>query len=260
MKHHWTRTKKAIPALLLALSVSMPSAFAWTDQTHMAIERAAGLKSYQNAPAPDVMKADVRINHLPKDDGQAHFFDADHMPTRADVTKQLTEIGMNRQQAPDGYLLGAIINATRAAKAQTASGRFDDYYYAVLGHYVGDLSMPLHLSVYDNFNRQHHLAIDQTLNRNDVSWDVDAVPLITKEMTVDDGLRFQNEDEVINEMLNIAQESYELAQTLRKENRNLTHAEAIACVNRSASFFRALMRYCGKNVETDGLSTYVHNK
>ena len=47
--------------------------------------------------------------------------------------------------------------------------------------------------------------------------------LITKEMTVDGSLRFNNEDEIIDHMLMIANESFELAQKLRAEDRELTH-------------------------------------
>ena len=167
-------------------------------------------------------------------------------------------IGQGRDDSPDGWILGGIINATRKAKAWTEQGKFDDYNYAILGHYCGDLSMPLHMSVYDDFNRKHHLNIDQTLNHSEVKWDVDGVPLITKEMTVDDSVRFNNEDEIIDHMLMIANESFELAQKLRKENRELTHDEAIQRVNRSATFFRALMRYCGKTpIQTDEYVKYV---
>ena len=37
----------------------------------------------------------------------------------------------------------------------------------------------------------------------------------------------------------------------------LTHEEAIQRVNRSATFFRAIMRYCGKNITDDELVKYV---
>ena len=249
-----------IPAMLASfgtLSLAPLTAEAWTDQTHMAIERAAGLTSYQNACAPDVSKTVSAINKLKKNDGQGHFFDASKPPTRKDVEEQLEMIGQGRDDAPDGWILGAIINATRKSKAWTEMGRFDDYNYAILGHYCGDLSMPMHMSVYDDFNKKHHLNIDQTLNRSDVKYDVDGVPLITKEMTVDDSVRFNSEDEIIDYMLKIANESFELGQKLRAEDRELTHDEAIQRVNRSATFFRAIMRYCGKNITDDELVKYV---
>lgn len=258
----FSKGKKMLVAGILAamgtaaFGASTP-AEAWTDQTHMAIERAAGLRSYQNAPSPDVSKTITYVNKLKKSDGQAHFFDASKPPTRKDVEAQLEMIGYQRDDCPDGYILGAIINATRKAKAQTEMGRYDDYNYAMLGHYCGDLSMPLHMSVYDDFNRAHHLHIDQTLNHSEVKWDVDGVPLITKNMKVDDSMHFDNEDQIIDEMLKIANESFSLAQTLRKENRELTKDEAIQRIDRSASFFRALMKYCGKSVVNDDLVTYT---
>ena len=96
-------------------------------------------------------------------------------------------IGQSRDDAPDGWILGGIVNATRKSKAWTEMGRFDDYNYAILGHYIGDLSQPL-----------------------------------------------------------------------RKENRELTHDEALARANRSATFFRAVMRYCGKAVVNDETTTYIN--
>lgn len=58
-----------IPAMLASfgtITVAPITAQAWTDQTHMAIERAAGLSSYQNACAPDVSKTVSAINKLKK--------------------------------------------------------------------------------------------------------------------------------------------------------------------------------------------------
>lgn len=245
-----------LAAFILTGSVS-GTANAWTDQTHMAIERAAGLRSYHNAGGPDVSKTVSAINRLKRNDGQAHFFDAVKPPTREDVDAQLEMIGMSRDDCPDGYILGAILNTVRKSKEWTEMGRFDDYNYAILGHYCGDLSMPLHLSVYDDFNRKHHLNVDQTLTRSDVVWDVDAVPQIAKEIVVDDSVRFQSEEEIIDYMLEIARESYELANTMRKEDREITKEEALARCGRSATFFRALMRYCGKEVATDDAVRYV---
>ena len=54
------------------------------------------------------------------------------------------------------------------------------------------------------------------------------------------------EDELKAEILKVAQESFELAQTIRKENRELTKEEALQRCGRSASLFRAILIYCGK--------------
>ena len=77
-------------------------------------------------------------------------------------------------------------------------------------------------------------------------------------MTVDDSMHFDTEDQLIDEMLKIANESYELGQKLRAENRELTHDEALARANRSATFFRAVMKYCGKKVVNDETTTYTN--
>lgn len=243
-----------IPAMLAsfsAMAFAPTQTEAWTDQTHMAIERAAGLMSYQNACSPDVAKTIMNVNKIRKNDGQAHFYDAAKAPTRADVDAQLQMLGMQRDECPDGYILGAIVNSVRKSKAWTEQGKFDDYNYAMLGHYIGDLVQPLHMSVYDDFNRKNHLAIDHILNHNEVKWDVDGVPLIAAEIKVDDSLRFKDEEELINHMVKLANESYDLGQKLRKENRLITHDEAISRVSKAATFFRACMRYCGKTVVTD---------
>ncbi|MCH3959884.1 MAG: hypothetical protein LKE51_11075 [Selenomonas sp.] len=75
----------------------------------------------------------MTINKIKRNDGQGHFFDASKAPTRADVDTQLEQIGMSRDECPDGYILGGIVNATRKAKAWTEMGKFDDYNYAILG-------------------------------------------------------------------------------------------------------------------------------
>ena len=65
----------------------------------MAIERAAGLMSYQNAPAPDVSKTVSAVNKLKKNDGQGHFFDASKPPTRKDVEEQLEMIRKRKKES-----------------------------------------------------------------------------------------------------------------------------------------------------------------
>ena len=226
----------------------MPTAEAWTDQTHLAIAKAGGLASYHNACAPDVSHTVAFMNKIWLTESPAHYFDATAPLTRKDVAEQMQMIGMSRKKAPDGYLLGAIVNAVREAKARTEKGEFDDYYYAVLAHYIGDLSMPLHMSAYDDFNKSHHLQIDDTLTYKNVEWEVDGAGYIANELKVDDGLRFNSEAELVNHMLEIANESYSLAQKLRGENRNLTREEAIQRASRSATMLRAVMRYCGKRL------------
>lgn len=158
-------------------------------------------------------------------------------------------IGFSRKKAHDGYLLGAIVvNAVRQAKARTEAGKYDEYYYATVAHYIGDLSQLLHMTVYDNFNKQNHLSIDDILTYKDVVWDVDGAGKIASELHVDDSLRFNDESELIDYMLKVANESYDLAQRLRRENKALTRQEALQRASRSATLLRAVLRYCGRDV------------
>ena len=56
----------------------------------------------------------------------------------------------------------------------------------------------------------------------------------------------KSEDEIIDYLVVIANESYSKAEELRKENRMLTRKEALERASRGASYLRAVLRYCGK--------------
>ena len=228
-----------------------PTADAWTDQTHMAIAKAGGLESYHNACAADVSHTVAYMNNIWLTDSPAHYFDAVKPPNRQDVAEQLNLIGLSKKKAPNGYLLGAIVNAVRKAKTRTEKSKFDDYYYAVIAHYIGDLSQPLHISAYDDFNKSHHLQVDDTLTCKNVAWDVDGAGYIAKELHIDDSVRFNDETELVDYMLKIANESFELSQKLRHDNRVITREEAVQRASRSATMLRAVLRYCGKDVVQD---------
>ena len=242
---------KAIALFMLCLgwlTVIAPKANAWTDQTHMAIAMAGGLSSFHNACALDVSHTVAYMNNIWITDSPAHYFDAKEPAIQQDVIEQLNMLGLSRKKAPNGYLLGALVNAVRKAKARTEKGKFDDYYYAVLTHYIGDLSQPMHMTVYDDFNRQNHLQIDDLLTYKDVAWDVDGAVKIASELQIDDSLRFNSESELVDYILKVANESYELAQRLRLENRVLTRKEALQRASASATILRAVLRYCGKDI------------
>lgn len=241
--------KGLIPGILCAItfaSFAPQQADAWTDQTHMAIALAAGLKSFNNACAPDISHAVAKLNNLPKTDSQAHFFDANRPITKKDVYDQLDQIGQQRSDGNEGYVLGEILHVVREAKERTAEGKFDDYYYDVLAHYVGDMSQPLHMTIYDAYNRSHHLKTDMILDRQDVKYDVDGAEIIAKELKVNKNVVFHNEDEIVNALVILANQSHNLATQLRKENRMITQQEAITQASRAATVLHALLVYCGK--------------
>ena len=222
-------------------------AHAWTDQAHMAIARAAGLKSFHNACAPDVTKHVMNINNYKQTANKAHFYDAIASITKEDVYKQL-EILETHKGMKDGYVLGAIVQTIRVSKEVTEKGQFDEYKYDILAHYIGDLVQPMHMTAYDAYNKKWHLKTDSIMDYSDVKWDVDGAIKLSRELKVNDSLRFKSEDEIIDYLVVLANESYNKAEELKKENRLITREEALERASRGASFLRAVMKYCGKEI------------
>lgn len=246
MKYRFVR---ALMTVLLVLGmIPMTNAQAWTDQTHMAMGLASGFVCFHNCVAADVSHTVAAVNALTQTDEQAHFFDApaDYVLTAADAYAQLRDIGKSRAECPDGYLLGAILHTTRLCKERTASGAYDDEYYAVLLHYVADLSEPLHMSVFDEFNRSHHFACDNILSDKDAEYPVFAAVALAGELDVDDVPCFESEEDLVEAVIALARQSQELAQLLRAEQRDITREEALLQVSRAAVLGKAILRYCGK--------------
>ncbi len=159
--------------------------------------------------------------------------------------KQL-EIMETHKGMQDGYVLGAVIHTMRCAKEATEQGQPDEYYYDVLAHYIGDMVQHLHMLALDEFNKKYHLKFDMVMEYDNVKWDVDGAVKIARELKVDKSLKLENEDEVIDYMVALANETYQKAGELRKENRLITRKEALVQASKGAIFLRAVMRYCGK--------------
>lgn len=240
--------QRGLAALLILLMLPVPCAFAWTDQAHMAVGMAAGFKQFQNCPAPDVSHVVAKVNGLEQTDSQAHFFNApgDYEITAADVYAQLEKIGASAEECPEGYVLGAILHTARQCQEVTRRGDFDDYYYAVLLHYVADLAQPLHMSPYDAFNQSHHFDCDNILSDRKEQYPVFAAVRLAAKLTVDEALHFKTEEELAEAIVTLARQSQELANILCREDRTITQEEAILQVSRAASLSKAIMRYCGK--------------
>lgn len=240
---------RCFTALLLTLYL-LPSAgaFAWTDQAHMAMGKAAGFRRFQNCAGIDIARTVAAINGLPQTDEQAHFFNApaDYEITADDAYAQLQDIGKSREECPEGYLLGAILHTVRLCKEKTESGAFDDEYYAVLLHYITDLSQPFHMTVYDDFNRDFHFACDDILSDTKAKYPVFASVRLAKKLKVNNKLRFETEEELLEAVIELARQTQELANIMRSEQRNITRKEALLQISRAASLGKAAMRYCGK--------------
>lgn len=176
---------------------------------------------------------------------KAHFYDAIAPVTKEDVYKQLEMIETHKGMK-NGYVLGAIVHAIRVSKETTENGQFDEYKYDILAHYVGYMVQPLHMIEYDAYNKKWHLKTDSIMDYPNVKWDVDGAIKLSQELKVDDSLRFTSEEEIIDCLVSIANKSYNMAETLKKDNRQISRVEAIEKASRGASFLRAVLKYCGK--------------
>lgn len=228
---------------VLASIITTNTAQAWHDQAHMAIGRAAGFSGYHNCAAADVSHTVNRINNIKEGDNKSHFFDSADEVTTNDVYAQLDLIG---EQTGEGHILGAILKATRDAKDRTAKGKFSDYYYAVLIHYCGDLSQPLHVAAYDDFNKKNHFKFDAALEDTTAAFAVEAVPALAAKLTVDKTVVFNSEEDVVNYVTYVANSAHNLSEQCKAENRVITYNEAVAQCSKSATLAHALLAYCSK--------------
>jgi hypothetical protein len=137
--------------LVFLLLLSFPSVSpAWYDETHLAIAKAAGYGKWYNATGADIAK--VKAGHIEKDN---HY--ADNSPGTV-VTPQmvLDQVARYNQIEETGHLYGAIVASLREYISEKRAGKYAEYQMAYCVHYVGDLSMPLHNTLHDSFNKKNH--------------------------------------------------------------------------------------------------------
>ncbi len=205
------------------------SLFSWHDQTHISVGTAAGFRMAYNLAAPDVAK--VKAKDV---EGLNHYC---NLPEQITVTpdfvsKQIEKY--NTTQDTLGHLYGAIIGSMRNYQSETKKGKYSDYNLAYLGHYIGDLSMPLHNMEYSEFNKKNHTTNDAIIE-NEVATNIDKIKI--------QPLKIETENDLINYIVQIANESKELGYKLQSEKRNLTKEEAYSRISRSASLFKAVLEY-----------------
>ena len=152
-------TKNTLPrtiAVTVFLFLSFPGiSQAWHDKTHLAIAKVAGYEQWYNAAGPDIAKIKAGDK-----EGYNHFSDN---PPGTVITPEMILDQVHRYDDPSdesGHLYGAIVASLRDYKSAKSTGKYGEYYLAYCAHYVGDLSMPLHNTLYDSFNRQHHASMD----------------------------------------------------------------------------------------------------
>lgn len=221
--------------LVIALFVScFSTVMAWHDRTHIAVGVAAKFDQAYNLAAPDVakLKADTVEEYN-------HWVDSSETTTitKALIKGQIQKYNLGTEREKGGHLYGAIVAAVRAYQDESGAGRFATYHLAYAGHYIGDLSMPLHnidntlLDTLPNHYENDHIV------ENEITANMDKVKLLP--------VTIKNEDDLIQNIALIATKSKDLGYKLLKEERNMTKEEAYQQISQSASLFKAVLEYVG---------------
>jgi hypothetical protein len=223
--------------LSLILNTTAGTSWAWNDQTHLAIAKAAGYPHWYNAAGADITK--IKAGTIEE---KNHYFDNDH---DVEVTAKTALDQANRYNNPsdeEGHLYGAIISSLREFKTTKSVGKYAEYHMAFAAHYIGDLSQPLHNISYDSFNKAHH-SINDGIVEGEV---LDKIGEIQKNMYEIKLRPSTFEEDLANEIARIAKVSRMLGLKLRAENRDMTQKEAYAQLGHSASLLKAVLKGMGK--------------
>ena len=223
-------------SVIFSFMLSSLQAYAWHDKTHLSIAEAAGFELWYSAAAPDVVKSKSEFRPIEE---KNHYFNnkADKEVDEAMVLEQVARY--NKAGDEEGHLYGAIIGAVRAYTAESATGKYAEYPLVFCAHYVGDLSMPLHNTAYDDFNKKRHTVNDGIIEgsvRNNIGY----IQRNIRPLTI------ESESDLAREIAKVANSSRKLGAQIRKENRDMTQEEAYNQVSRSSSLLTAILKYVGK--------------
>ena len=210
------------------------SAMAWHDRTHIAVGVAAQFDQAYNLAAPDVAKLKA---HTVEE--YNHWVDNPETTTitKAFIKGQIQKYNLGMESEKAGHLYGAIVAAIRAYQDESAAGKFATYHLVYAGHYIGDLSMPLHNIENNPFNILPNHYDNDHIIENEITTNINELKLFP--MTI------KNEDDLIQNIVLIATKSKELGYKLQKEKRNMTKEEAYQQISQSASLFKAVLEYVG---------------
>ncbi len=230
--------KKGFQALVgsLFLVIILTPAYAWHDETHLSVARAAGYVKWYNAAGPDITKIKAGDKET-----MNHWYNntAGETVTAEMVLEQASRY--DRSDDPEGHLYGAIIQSLRNYIQDKKKGKYSEYHMAFCAHYIADLSQPLHNAPYDatrtdDFNYLHHETNDGIVEAEALN----NIGLIQKgayEITIN------NEQDLAREIARIANLSHDLYLKMLKDNRDMTKDEAYTQLSHSVSLLRAVLRY-----------------
>ncbi len=219
---------------MLAFVIANLSApgWAWHDETHLAIAKAAGYAKWYNATGADMTK--IKAGDI---EARNHY---SGNPPQRRITAQmvLDQAGRyNRADDENGHLYGAIIAALREYRATPETGKYAQYHLAFCAHYVGDLSQPLHNTRYNDYNQQYHNATDGVIE-SEVMANLTAIEIYP--------ITIRSEADLATEIARIATLSLQLGERLEAETRMLSRAEAYGQISHSASLLKAILDYLGE--------------
>ncbi|WP_298036059.1 hypothetical protein [uncultured Desulfuromonas sp.] len=219
-----------LSATILALCVcfwAVDSA-AWHDETHLAVARAAGYAKWYNATGADMAKLKAGRTE------QHNHYVNNRTGTVVTAEAVLRQAGRYNTIEPRGHLYGAILASVRDYMGAKAEGKYGEYHLGFAAHYLGDLSMPLHNTEYDAFNRKNHAKIDGM---------VDAGILERPGRIETYPVTVRSEADLAREVARVANLARELGERIRAEKRLPTEEEAYAQLGHSASLLKAVIVY-----------------
>lgn len=206
--------------------------YSWNDETHIAIAKASGYKKWYNATGADMAKLKAG-----KIEEQNHFVSN---PPGAVVTPKIVLNQVKRYNKTNdrsGHLYGSIIASVRDYLKAKHKGKYGEYHLAFCAHYVGDLSQPLHNTLYNSYNRKNHKTIDGIIN-DEVLDNMDKIKIYP--------IKIGSEKDLADEIARIASLSLTKGYQIQHEKRLLTKDEAYDQISHSASLFRAILQYVEK--------------
>ncbi len=224
---------KYIFCLIILLGSTFSKCFSWHDQTHIAVGISVGFKKAYMLVGPDIAK--IKAGNI---EGFNHWCnnDENNIVTKEQVLAQVEKYNSVDSSEEKGHLYGAIIGAVLAFQNDKSEGKYAEYHLGYLGHYVGDLSNPLHNTTYNEFNKKHHRfndgIIDDEIANNIQKIIIEEIPI-------------NNIDDIANEIAKIANVSKDLGYRMEKENRDMTQEEAYTQISKSASLFKGILKYLG---------------
>lgn len=224
--------------VLASVFVLFQSVYSWHDKTHMAVLLASGCTNYPAyiAVIPDAVKSKV------KSESQNHYFNniSNEIVTAKMVLGQLSRYDQDDGTNAEGHLYGAILSSISNAIAVKKSGKYYAYEIGYPAHYIGDLSMPLHNTVYDDFNKTNHTKMDGTVE-DVIETNLEQIKSRMHPVSL------ESMEDIAGEVSRLANISHDLGIKLKRENRQLKPEEAYSQLAESASLLKAVLQYIDRN-------------